>query len=275
MLTERDKPRQLHTGVRGARGSDRERPERAARAPFSAYSACMPPSPTIPRRCHGVRPVKVGPLVTLGAVVALGAGILLVNMAKERPSTPEPTAAASPTTISARPAPAPPSQTAPPPEAFPPKADYVGKIPTADGHITLELTVEGNQAVAYACDGNTVEAWLKGSAENGAVHLANKANTSQLDGDLHGSEVAGSLLLKQEPLQFTAAEVPPPAGLYVYLDAGVRNSWIVDANGDVTGVQRQPDGSTAPAPELSTDGTAVINGKTITAIRAQGSTDDF
>ena len=163
----------------------------------------------------------------------------------------------------------------PPPEAFPPKADYVGKIPTDHGHITLEITVEGNQAVAYACDGNTVEVWLKGSAEDGAVQLANKANTSRLDGELHGGEVTGTLQLKQAPLQFTAAAAAPPAGLYVYLDEGVRNSWIIDANGGVTGVQRKADGSTAPAPPLSTDGTSVVNGKTITAIRAQGTSDDF
>jgi hypothetical protein len=59
---------------------------------------------------------------------------------------------------------------------------------------------------------------LKGSAEDGAVQLANKANTSRLDGDLHGGEVIGILLLKQVPLQFTAAAAAPPAGLYVYLD---------------------------------------------------------
>ncbi|MDT5108216.1 MAG: hypothetical protein QOE20_106 [Mycobacterium sp.] len=32
-------------------------------------------------------------------------------------------------------------------------------------------------------------------------------------------------------------------------------------------MQRKADGSTAPAPPLSTDGTAVFNGKTITAIQ--------
>jgi len=219
--------------------------------------------------------VKVGPLVTLGAVVVLGAGILLVNMSKEHASAPEPTAVASSTTTPAELVPAPMPPSVPPPEAFPPKSDYVGKIPSDHGHITLEITVEGNQAVAYACDGNTVEVWLKGSAEDGAVQLANKANTSRLDGELHGGEVTGTLLLKQAPLQFTAAAAAPPAGLCVYLDEGVRNSWIIDASGGVTGVQRKADGSTAPAPPLSTDGTAVVNGKTITAIREQGTSDDF
>jgi hypothetical protein len=75
---------------------------------------------------------------------------------------------------------------------------------------------------------------LKASPEDGAVQLANKANTSRLDGELHGGEVTGTLLLKQAPLQFTAAAAAPPAGLYVYLDEGVRNSWIIDANGVVT-----------------------------------------
>ncbi len=47
-------------------------------------------------------------------------------------------------------------------------------------------------------------------------------------------------------------------------------TWIIDADGSVTGVQRQPDGSTSPAPSLSTDGIAVIDGRTVTATRVQG-----
>jgi hypothetical protein len=59
----------------------------------------------------------------------------------------------------------------------------------------------------------------------------------------------------------------------VYEQAGVRNSWIIDANGAVTGVQRQADGSTGPAPGLSTDGTAVIDGQYVTATRVEGDSD--
>ena len=215
-----------------------------------------------------------GPLVTLGAVAVLGVGILLVNMSKEE-SEPSgnPYSQSTTTAAAATPAVPPPAPSTPPPPAFPAKADYVGKIPTANGTITVEITVDGDKAIAYACDGNTVESWLRGSAVNGAVSLANKDKTSRLEGRLDGNAVAGTLWIGEKKWDFNAPAAQPPAGLYVYDTAGVRNSWIIDPNGGVTGVQRRPDGSTAPAPGLSIDRTAVIDGQTIVATRVEGASD--
>ena len=213
-----------------------------------------------------------GPLLTLVAVAALGGGIWLVNVAQEtEPAAPKTTVAQ--TTTSAAPAPAPPLPSTPPPVAFPAKADYVGKIPTATGVITLEVTVDGQKAIAYACDGNSVEVWLRGTATDGALALANKDKTSRLDGRLEGGSISGTLVIGQKSWDFTAAPVEPPAGLYVYEDAGVRNSWIVDSGGAVTGVQRRADGSTVPAPVLEADGTAQFDGERITAIKVDGDDD--
>jgi hypothetical protein len=217
-----------------------------------------------------------GPLVTLGAVAALGIGIWLVNVSKEEPSPPgKPVAEATTTTATtpATAAPAPTTPPAPPPPAFPAKADYVGKIPTANGTITLEITVEGDKAVAYACDGNTIESWLRGGAANGAVSLASKDKSSRLEGRLEANAVVGTLWIGEKKWDFKADPAQPPAGLYVYDNAGVRNSWIIDATGGVTGVQRRPDGSTAPAPGLSIDRTAVVDGQTIVATRVEGASD--
>jgi hypothetical protein len=215
-----------------------------------------------------------GPLVTLGAVAVLGVGILLVNISKEDPAPPaSPTNPTTTTAAAATPATPPPAPATPPPPAFPAQADYVGKVPTATGTITLEITVQGDKAVAYACDGNTIESWLRGSAVNGAVSLANKDKTSRLEGRLEGSAIVGTLWIGQKKWDFNAPAAQPPAGLYVYENAGVRNSWIVDADGGVTGVQRQADGTTAPAPRLTTDGIAVIDGLTVKALRVQGDSD--
>lgn len=210
--------------------------------------------------------MKVGPLVTLGAVVVLGTGIWLVNVSQEpKPASPAtPVAGSPPTTVAA------PPPSTPPPAAFPAKADYVGKAQARSGVVTVEITVSGDKAIAYACDGKSVEAWLHGSALNGVVNLVNKDNTSRLDGHLTGDNVVGTLLLRQEQLNFTAAQAQPPAGLYVYSQNGVRSSWIIDRNNAVTGVQRRPDGSTSPAPSLSIDGTASINGKPVAATRVAG-----
>ena len=214
-----------------------------------------------------------GPIVTLGAVAALAVGILLVNISKQDDAPPaNPYAQSTTTTAAATPA-APPSPSTPPPPAFPAKADYVGKIPAAKGTITLDIAIDGNKAVAYACDGNSIESWLRGSATNGALNLASKDKAGRLEGRLEGDAVVGTLWIGEKKWDFKADPAQPPAGLYVYDNAGVRNSWIIDENGGVTGVQRRPDGSTAPAPGLSIDRTAVIDGQTIVATRVEGASD--
>jgi hypothetical protein len=213
-----------------------------------------------------------GPLLTLGAVAVLGAALLVVNISNESepPQSTNPPASSVPASASPG---LPLSPTQPPPEAFPAKADYVGKIPTHSRALTLEITVEGDKAIAYACDGKSVEVWLRGSAVNGAVSLVNKDKTSHLTGQLVGGSVTGILSIDQDQWNFTAAPAQPPAGLYVYLENGSRNSWIIDQNNGVTGVVRRPDGSKSPAPTLSINGTAVINNKTITATRVEGNSD--
>ena len=141
------------------------------------------------------------------------------------------------------------------------ESDYVGTVSTNNGAITLDITVDGDKAIAYACDGNSVEVWLRGSAVDGAVRLASKDRTSSIDGRLRGSTVTGTLAIRGKSWQFDATEVRDPAGLYVDQSDAGRSSWIVDADGSVTGVQRRTDGSTAPAPALTSDATRV-NGDT-------------
>jgi hypothetical protein len=193
-----------------------------------------------------------GPMLTLAAVAALGAGILLVNISQEPDKPPAGYPAAQSTAPTTTPAPITPAA-----PAFPAKADYVGKIPTASGTITLEITVDGEKAIAYACDGNTIESWLRGNAANGVLSLASKDKSGRLEGHLQGNAVAGTLWIGEKRWDFSAPAAQPPAGLYVYDQAGTRSSWIIDQNGGVTGVQRQPDGTTTPAPAMSGNATRV------------------
>ncbi|HET7666472.1 MAG TPA: hypothetical protein VFK56_10450 [Mycobacterium sp.] len=215
-----------------------------------------------------------GPILTLGAVAVLGVGILLVNMSKEGSTPTDNPYAGATTTVAAAAPSAPPQAPSPPPSsAFPARADYVGgKISTANDTITVEITVHGDKAIGYACDGNTVESWLRGSAVNGAVSLASKDTASRLDGHRDGDAIVGTLSLGDKAWDFNAALAQPPAVLYVYQDAG-RNSWIVDPDGGVTGVQRQADGTTAPAPRLTMDGVATVDGLDVKAIQVQGDSD--
>jgi hypothetical protein len=151
---------------------------------------------------------KIGPLLTLGAVAAVGGGIWLANVSQET-ETPSPVAQSTSATVAA---PAPPPPNIPPPVAFPAKANYVGKIPTAAGVITLEVTIDGQKAIAYACDGNAVEVWLRGTAANGVLALSNKDQTSRLTGRPDGASIAGTLTIGAKSWDFTAAQVESPGG---------------------------------------------------------------
>jgi hypothetical protein len=151
---------------------------------------------------------KIGPLLTLGAVAAVGGGIWLANVSQET-ETPSPVAQSSSAAVAA---PAPPPPNIPPPVAFPSRAHYVGEIPTAAGVITLEVTIDGQKAIAYACDGNAVEVWLRGTAANGVLALSNKDETSRLTGRPDGASIAGTLTIGAKSWDFTAAPAEPPGG---------------------------------------------------------------
>ncbi|MEU8894251.1 hypothetical protein [Nocardia sp. NPDC048505] len=206
---------------------------------------------------------RLGPWLTLAAVAVLGLVLLVVNMSKDtEPAAAPPNSPASATAA--------PTSAAPRATPFPANADYVGTIPlAAGGTMTVEITVEGDKAIAYACDGKTVESWLQGTATNGALKLTGK-NDATLTGTHDGKAVNGSLAIGGKQWDFTALPVTQPAGLYVYSADGVRQSWIVDGTGAVTGVQRAADGSTAPAAPLNADATAVVNGRKITATKVSG-----
>ena len=147
-----------------------------------------------------------GPLVTLGAVAVLGAGLWVANVSQQNDPAPPTTPAAAATASAVPPAPSAPAPPAADP--FPAKADYVGEIPIKTGIITLEITVDGSRAVAYACDGNTLEVWLSGSAEGGVVKLASKDKTSTLDGRHVGKTVVGSLRVGEKSWDYTAFAAP-------------------------------------------------------------------
>ncbi|OLL16960.1 MULTISPECIES: hypothetical protein [unclassified Rhodococcus (in: high G+C Gram-positive bacteria)] len=210
--------------------------------------------------------VRRGPLITLAAVVVLAAVLLAVNVSKEDggPTPPAPgpaaTSAPAPTTTAA------PSTAV----AFPAQATYVAQIPVATGTLTLAIAVEGEDAVAYACDGSAVESWLSGDAEDGRLELEGR-DDARLDGEFDGTTVRGTLWLGDRSWTFDAAPAEPPAGLYLANVGDVRASWIVTQDGTVTGVRRAGDGGTAPAPALAPDGTAVVDGVVVTADPVSGS----
>ncbi|MDO3650019.1 hypothetical protein [Nocardia mangyaensis] len=207
---------------------------------------------------------RLGPWLTLAAVGVLGGTLFAVTMAQDTTTSTE---ASAPAVTASAPDTAQNTTAAAP---FPAEADYIGTASPASGAtLTLAITVESGKAIAYACDGVGIESWLDGPAEAGALRLTGK-NAATFDGSFDGNAVTGSLAIGDQQWTFTAAPVQAPAGLYVYESGGVRQSWITDSAGRVTGVQRGADGATAPAPALRPDGTATVAGAEVTATKVSG-----
>lgn len=150
-----------------------------------------------------------GPAVTLAAAAALGLGLFAVNVAKEdTPAPPTPVAASAPSTPPQAPPPSPaPTAEAPAPQQFPATADYVADIPTNNGVLVLEITVDGTTARAYACDNVGIEEWLSGSAVDGVMSLTSADQGSLLDARLDGDTLAGSLSIDGKQWDFRAIPV--------------------------------------------------------------------
>ena len=72
------------------------------------------------------------------------------------------------------------------------------------------MTVQGDRAVAYACDGNTIETWLQGTAKDGTVALTGK-NDAKLDG-VNSHHIAEAAFKAVERALREALEPDPRAG---------------------------------------------------------------
>jgi hypothetical protein len=140
-------------------------------------------------------------LVSLAAVAALGGGLWWFNVSQEGDTASPPAPIARSTFIQA---PAAPRPSTPPPVSFPARANYVAEIPTRSGVIALDIGVDGGAAVAYACDGQGIETWLKGNATAGGLSLASQDGTGRLVGRLTGSSVAGTLWIGEKKWGFRA-----------------------------------------------------------------------
>ncbi|MGK2882036.1 MAG: hypothetical protein ACSLE6_14960 [Mycobacterium sp.] len=121
---------------------------------------------------------------------------------------------------------------------FPDSAKYIADMPLPDGGMmTIGIAVDGDHVAAYACDGSSDEAWFFGStaADGTAIDITSKY-LDELDATFDGTDVEGTLVMNDETLEFTAAPVAAPAGMYTAVVDGVRASWVVRPDDTQTGV---------------------------------------
>ena len=207
------------------------------------------------------------PLITLLTGAALGVVLLVANMladpsgkpassstaAAAATSAPAPanSAPASPTSATesspASPAPAPATPSPTSVTTSPVKATYAGRVGGGGGSVAV--SIHDSQAIAYVCNGSTVEAWFKGTAVNGVLIMTGK-NHSHFSAIYDFGKVTGDVLAHGTDYSFSVPVVTKPSGLYrataVVRGATIKAGWIVLSDG--TQVGSVEPFSTSPAP---------------------------
>jgi len=76
-----------------------------------------------------------------------------------------------------------------PTRTTPTRADYAGRGRRVGGG-SVAVSVHGDKAVAYVCNGSTVEGWMRGKVQNGKLVLTGK-NKAHLTASYHAGKVTG------------------------------------------------------------------------------------
>ncbi|GAA0744784.1 hypothetical protein Drose_37415 [Dactylosporangium roseum] len=222
-----------------------------------------------------------GPIITLGAGLVVAGALYTLNVDLSNDAARN-NAAATQTTTAA--APAATTQTAePPPPPAPPSSaavtgdgsgpagqqgtvTYAGSV--AGGAASLAIVVNKGKAIAYVCDGKSVEAWLEGTMADGQIVL--KGPKGSLAGTYGNGQAKGSVTAGSKTWEFTIKPAPPPSGLYRSASA-LRNrldaSWVVLPDGRQVGVDNTG-GNPRPAPAFDVNNRTVTVDGTAVAIEA-------
>jgi|SRR6266566_4380567 hypothetical protein len=250
------------------------------------------------------------PLVTLLAGAALGVILLISSMlatpsstpvnysaaaaSSAAPSSPAPavteSSPASSATSSATPAEssegpaessaavsAPASAPAPEPtRTTPTRANYAGRVGGGGGSVAV--SVHGDKAIAYVCNGATVEGWMRGKVEGSKLVLTGKNNT-HLTASYHAGKVTGDVEAHGTDYSFSVSTVSKSSGLYQATaevqGKKIKVGWIVlDDLTQVGSLETDETGKnavTAPKLDVATM-TARIGNVVLHAIRVSGVT---
>lgn len=148
----------------------------------------------------------IGPVASMVTVGLVGVGLWLANVSQTPVAPPSQIADISVATAVAAP-PVPAATAIPAPQAFPARAEYVAAIPVQGRVLSVDITVDGRNAKAYACDNAGIETWLSGTAIDGAVRLTANAGANRLDGQLRNGSIVGTLWVGDRSWKFDAAQV--------------------------------------------------------------------
>lgn len=211
---------------------------------------------------------SLGPLLTIVAVVVLGAALFAVNSTGNPANQPAAAATAAPASTAVA--------AAPTTEAEPAVTEkaYAGR--TSGNELTIAIAVKDGRAVAYLCDGRKVEAWLEGTLTGDELSLRNGNGSATVTGTAEEGKSVGTVAIGDRSWPFAAKAVQAPAGLYEgRADVrGVANrvGWIVLPDGSQTGIVKPANGEPGPAPVLdpARPGGVTVGGVPVTVTTIDG-----
>jgi hypothetical protein len=232
------------------------------------------------------------PLITLLTGAVLGVVLLISSMLANPSSAPLNYSAAA--ASSAAPSSAPPAAesspavsapaAAPSPEptrTTPTRADFAGRVGGGGGSVAV--AIHGNKAVAYVCNGSTVEGWMRGKVENGKLTLTGK-NKAHLTASIHTGTVTGDVEAHGTDYSFSVSTVSKSSGkssgLYqataVVDGKTIKVGWIVLPDGTQIGslekdAESAEDAVTAPKLDVATM-TARVGNLVLHAVPVSGVT---
>ena len=162
------------------------------------------------------------------------------------------------------------------------RADYAGRV-KGGIHASVAISIHGTQAIAYACNGSSVEAWLSGTASGGRLALTGK-NGAVLTGNYDSRRAFGNVSADGITYAFSVYTVKKPSGLYRATadvrGAKIKAGWIVLPDGTEVGSLESNADSAAPsataAPPLNVttgtaqDGNTVLNVVSISGVSGSG-----
>jgi hypothetical protein len=167
-----------------------------------------------------------------------------------------------------------------PTRTTPTRADFTGRVGGGGGSVAV--AVHGDKAIAYVCNGSTVEGWMRGKVDGDKLVLTGK-NQTHLTASYHAGKVTGDVEAHGTDYSFSVSTVSKSSskssGLYqateVVQGKTIKAGWIVLGDGTQIGSveinQTGKDAVTAPKLDVTTM-TARIGNVVLHAVPVSGVT---
>jgi hypothetical protein len=135
-----------------------------------------------------------------------------------------------------------------PTRTTPTRATYTARVGGGGGSVAV--AVHGSKAIAYVCNGSTVEGWMRGKVENGKLTLTGK-NNAHLTATYHAGKVTGDVKAHGTDFSFSAPTATKSSGLYEATVSvqgkTIKTGWIVLNDGTQIGSLETDADSAAPS----------------------------